>query len=92
MDCKRALEASAGDIDKAVTLPLEQGIARAEKNADRVTAQGLVECYIHAGAHRRARRGQLRDGLRRPHATIPDAGARDRDADRRRQPARGHRR
>ena len=49
MDCKRALEASGGNIDKAIAILNEQGIARAEKKADRVTAQGLVECYIHAG-------------------------------------------
>jgi elongation factor Ts len=49
MDCKRALEASGGNLDKAAALLVEQGIARAEKKADRVTAQGLIESYIHAG-------------------------------------------
>jgi elongation factor Ts len=49
MDCKRALEATAGSLDKAAALLVEQGIARAEKKADRATAQGLVESYIHAG-------------------------------------------
>jgi elongation factor Ts len=49
MDCKRALEATGGDIDKAVQYLLDQGIALAEKKASRVTAQGLVESYIHAG-------------------------------------------
>jgi elongation factor Ts len=49
MDCKRALEAAGGDVDKAVRHLQEQGIARAERKADRVTAQGLVESYIHAG-------------------------------------------
>ena len=49
MDCKRALEASDGDVQKAVKYLAEQGIASAAKKASRVTAQGLVECYIHAG-------------------------------------------
>ena len=49
MDCKRALEATAGSLDKAAALLVEQGIARAEKKADRATAQGLIESYIHAG-------------------------------------------
>jgi elongation factor Ts len=49
MDCKRALEASSGDIDKAMQFLMEQGIASAAKKAHRETAQGLVESYIHAG-------------------------------------------
>ena len=49
MDCKRALEASDWDIEKAVGYLLEQGIARAEKKADRITAQGLIDSYVHAG-------------------------------------------
>jgi len=49
MDCKRALEASDGDIEKAKRFLAEQGLAMAEKKAHRETAQGLVESYIHAG-------------------------------------------
>jgi elongation factor Ts len=49
MDCKRALEASGGDIEKAIVFLMEQGIASAAKKASRVTAQGLVDSYIHAG-------------------------------------------
>ncbi len=49
MDCKRALESSSGDIEKAIDILAEQGIATAAKKADRVTAQGLIESYIHAG-------------------------------------------
>ncbi len=49
MDCKRALEATNGDIDKAVDYLAKQGIALAEKKSSRATAQGLVESYIHAG-------------------------------------------
>lgn len=49
MDCKRALEESNGDVDKAVQWLREKGIASAEKKAGRETSQGLVESYIHAG-------------------------------------------
>jgi elongation factor Ts len=49
MDCKRALEATGGNLDKAAAYLVEQGIASAAKKADRTTAQGLVESYIHAG-------------------------------------------
>jgi elongation factor Ts len=49
MDCKRALESADGDIDKAIKILEEQGVASAAKKANRVTAQGLIESYIHAG-------------------------------------------
>ena len=49
MDCKRALEASDGDLDRAAQILSEQGIAAAAKKADRVTTQGVIESYIHAG-------------------------------------------
>ncbi|MBI4547113.1 MAG: translation elongation factor Ts [Ignavibacteriae bacterium] len=49
MDCKRALAESGGDIEKAIDYLRKKGAATAEKRADRVTNQGLVEAYIHAG-------------------------------------------
>ena len=49
MDCKRALEASDGNVDKAKKYLAEQGLASAAKKAHRETAQGVVEAYIHAG-------------------------------------------
>ncbi len=49
MECKRALEASDGDIEKAIEYMRKKGAATAEKRADRATNQGLVEAYIHAG-------------------------------------------
>ncbi|HLF78490.1 MAG TPA: translation elongation factor Ts [Dehalococcoidia bacterium] len=49
MDCKRALEASDANEDKAMQFLLEQGIASAAKKAGRVASQGVVESYIHAG-------------------------------------------
>ncbi len=49
MDCKRALEASDGDVQKAKKYLAEQGLASAAKKAHRETAQGVIESYIHAG-------------------------------------------
>jgi elongation factor Ts len=47
MDCKRALEEAAGDMDKAAEILRKKGIARAEKRAGRSAAQGVVVSYIH---------------------------------------------
>jgi elongation factor Ts len=47
MDCKKALEESDGDVEKAVTLLRERGIAKAAKRAGRATGQGVVESYLH---------------------------------------------
>ena len=49
MDCKRALEASDGDVQKAKKYLAEQGLASAAKKAHRETAQGVIESHIHAG-------------------------------------------
>ncbi len=50
MDCKRALGETEGDLEKAVDLLRQKGLAVAAKRADRVTSEGVVECYIHAGS------------------------------------------
>lgn len=50
MDCKRALQEVNGDIDKAVELLREKGLAAAAKKAGRIAAEGVVESYIHMGA------------------------------------------
>jgi len=42
MDCKKALTASEGDIDKAVAFLREKGLAAAQKKAGRVAAEGMV--------------------------------------------------
>jgi elongation factor Ts len=47
MDCKRALEETGGDIDKAVDLLRKKGMARAEKRAGRAAAEGMIGSYIH---------------------------------------------
>ena len=49
MDCKKALEESAGDIDQAVALLRERGQAAAAKKAGREAREGLVSAYIHPG-------------------------------------------
>lgn len=50
MDCKRALEESGGDLDKAENILKAAGLAAAVKRASRETREGLVEAYIHPGA------------------------------------------
>lgn len=47
MDCKKALEETGGDIDKAVDLLRKKGIARAEKRAGRAAQEGAVGSYVH---------------------------------------------
>lgn len=49
MDCKKALTETAGDMEKAIDLLRQKGLAVAAKRADRATSEGRVECYIHAG-------------------------------------------
>jgi elongation factor Ts len=49
MDCKRALEETGGDMEKAVEYLRKKGAATAAKRADKVANQGVVESYIHAG-------------------------------------------
>jgi elongation factor Ts len=49
MECKRALQQAEGNVDRACDILREQGLARAEKKADRVASQGLVEVYVHGG-------------------------------------------
>ncbi|MEK7534409.1 MAG: translation elongation factor Ts [Patescibacteria group bacterium] len=46
-DCRKALEESGGDYNKAITWLQKHGVEKAEKKADRKTAQGLVDSYIH---------------------------------------------
>ncbi len=47
MDCKKALEETGGDMEKAVELLRARGIAKAEKRAGRAASQGLVVNYMH---------------------------------------------
>jgi elongation factor Ts len=49
MDCKEALNKCDGDVSKAVDYLRKKGIATAKKRGGRITTQGKVESYIHAG-------------------------------------------
>lgn len=50
MDCKKALAENNGDMEKAVDYLRQKGLAVAAKRATRATSEGVIECYIHAGA------------------------------------------
>ncbi|MBS7530441.1 translation elongation factor Ts [Hazenella sp. IB182353] len=49
MDCKKALTETDGNIDKAIEVLREKGIAKAAKKSGRIAAEGVVESYIHSG-------------------------------------------
>jgi elongation factor Ts len=49
MECKRALEETDGDFEKAAAILKERGQAAAAKRADRAANEGLVSSYIHMG-------------------------------------------
>ena len=50
MDCKKALEQTDGDIEKAIELLRKKGAAVAAKRSERETAQGIIHAYIHPGS------------------------------------------
>jgi elongation factor Ts len=47
MDCKKALDETNGDVDKAVELLRSKGAAKADKRAGRQTKEGMIANYIH---------------------------------------------
>jgi len=47
LDCKKALDQSGGDMEKALTYLREKGLAAAQKKATRTTSEGTVTSYIH---------------------------------------------
>jgi elongation factor Ts len=49
MDCKAAITETCGDVDKAIEVLRKRGIAKAAKKAERPTAAGVIEAYIHPG-------------------------------------------
>jgi elongation factor Ts len=49
LDCKNALVKTEGNIEKAIDLLREKGLASAAKKAGRIASEGLVESYIHGG-------------------------------------------
>jgi len=49
MDCKNALVDANGDMEEAIKLLREKGLASAAKKAGRIAAEGVVDSYIHLG-------------------------------------------
>ncbi|QUY42883.1 translation elongation factor Ts [Acaryochloris sp. 'Moss Beach'] len=49
MDCKKALQENDGDQEKAIAYLRKKGLSQAGKKSGRVTAEGLVDSYIHFG-------------------------------------------
>ncbi|MBW1917756.1 MAG: translation elongation factor Ts [Deltaproteobacteria bacterium] len=49
MDCKKALTETQGDMDQAVVLLRQKGLAIAQKRSGRATSEGLIHAYIHFG-------------------------------------------
>lgn len=49
MDCKKALQESNGDVEKAIEYLRKKGIMKASSRQGRETNEGRVECYIHPG-------------------------------------------
>ncbi len=49
MDCKKVLVETDGDMEAAIKLLREKGLAKAAKKAGRVAAEGIVVSYIHSG-------------------------------------------
>lgn len=47
MDCKKALQEAGGDVEKALLILREKGLAGAKKKAGRKTADGIIDAYIH---------------------------------------------
>ena len=49
MDCKKVLTEANGDMEKAIELLREKGLAAAVKKSSRIAAEGIVDSYIHLG-------------------------------------------
>ena len=50
MNCKKALQASKGDIALAIENLRQQGLASASKKSTRIVTEGIIESYIHSGS------------------------------------------
>jgi len=50
LNCRKALESSAGDFERAVTYLREKGLAAAAKRMGRHASDGVVEAYVHPGS------------------------------------------
>jgi elongation factor Ts len=49
MDCKAALQATDGDMEKAIDELRKKGLAAAQKKSSRATKEGAIDAYVHAG-------------------------------------------
>lgn len=49
LECKKALLEAEGDLGYAIAILKERGLLLAEKKAERVTREGLIEAYVHTG-------------------------------------------
>lgn len=49
LECKKALLEAEGDLGHAIAILKERGLLLAEKKAERVTREGLIEAYVHTG-------------------------------------------
>ncbi|SHJ91169.1 translation elongation factor Ts [Paramaledivibacter caminithermalis] len=49
LDCKKALVETDGDMEKAIEILREKGLAKAAKKAGRIAAEGIISSYIHGG-------------------------------------------
>ena len=49
LDCKNTLVETEGNVEKAIDLLREKGLASASKKASRIASEGLVDSYIHGG-------------------------------------------
>lgn len=50
LECRKALAEANGDIDKAFEILKKKGALQAQKKSDRMTSEGIVSSYIHAGS------------------------------------------
>ncbi len=50
LDCQKALQDTGSDIEKAIDLLRQKGLAAAQKKAGRETKEGLISSYIHSGS------------------------------------------
>lgn len=49
LECRNVLQEAAGNVERAMHLLKERGLAKAEKKVGRSTGQGLIEAYVHPG-------------------------------------------
>jgi elongation factor Ts len=47
LDCKEALLATAGDVERAIEVLKNRGLAIAEKKKERIVTEGVIEAYVH---------------------------------------------